>query len=76
MRVELITDNNDAAINFIQQSKWNGNYKKETEGSLFFEMAKAQIQELAADLVKNNIGIQLLRPVHSLEEYFLAQTNH
>ena len=52
------------------------NYKKETEGSLFFEMAKAQIQELAADLVKNNIGIQLLRPVHSLEEYFLAQTNH
>jgi ABC-type multidrug transport system ATPase subunit len=76
MRVELITDNNIAAISFIQQSQWINNYKKETEGSLFFEMAKLQIQELAADLVKNNIGIQMLRPVHSLEEYFLAQTNH
>jgi ABC-type multidrug transport system ATPase subunit len=76
MRVELITDNNEVALNFIQQSTWKNNYKKETEGSLFFEMAKMQIQELAADLVNNNIGIQMLRPVHSLEEYFLAQTNH
>lgn len=75
MRVELITDNNAATIEFIRQSKWNNNYKKESEGSLFFEMAKSQIQELAADLVKNNTGIQMLRPVHSLEEYFLAQTN-
>ncbi len=76
MRVELITDNNTATVHFIRQSKWSNNYKKESEGSLFFEMAKSQIQELAADLVKNNTGIQMLRPVHSLEEYFLAQTNH
>jgi ABC-2 type transport system ATP-binding protein len=76
MRIELITDNNAATVRFIQQSQWKNNYKKETEGSLFFEMAKSQIQELAADLVNNNIGIQMLRPVHSLEEYFLAQTNH
>jgi ABC-type multidrug transport system ATPase subunit len=76
MRVELITDNNIAAVNFIQLSTWKNNYKNQMEGSLFFEMAKTQIQELAADLVKNNIGIQMLRPVHSLEEYFLAQTNH
>jgi ABC-type multidrug transport system ATPase subunit len=76
MRVELITGNNAAAISFIQQARWKNNFKKETEGSLFFEMAKSEIPLLAADLVKNNIAIQMLRPVHSLEEYFLAQTNH
>jgi ABC-type multidrug transport system ATPase subunit len=76
MRVELITGNNETAVNWILKSSWKNYFKKETEGSLFFEMSKTQISQLAADLVKNNIDIQMLRPVHSLEEYFLAQTNH
>jgi hypothetical protein len=37
-------------------------------------MEKSRIPELTRILVSGGLDIQSIRPVHSLEEYFLAQT--
>lgn len=71
--VELITTD-DRALQYIRQSAWN-EFLKETDGQrLRLQFDKARIPDLNQQLVEQGIRVESIRPVHSLEDYFLAQT--
>lgn len=72
--VELITTNNEAAMNFIRSSSWNKSVKDFNEQAIKLEFEKNRIPDLNEELVKQGIRVVSLRPVNSLEDYFLAQT--
>jgi len=72
--VELITGDNAAASQFLQQSEWSGALKPVTNGTIKLEFDKARIPELNKQLVERGIAVMSLRPLHSLEDYFLSQT--
>lgn len=72
--VELVSAQTEAAAALISQQDWIQHTRK-TEGlTLRFEMEKKRIPELNQLLVGAGIAVASIRPVHSLEEYFLAQT--
>jgi len=72
--VELKTMDATTALSFIQQSVWQRYLKKHNEEGIWLDMNKKMIPQLNKELVENNIGVMSLRPVDSLEDYFLAQT--
>lgn len=72
--VELITPDKEAALNFIQNSDWKITLKSYANGAIRMEFEKKMIPELTRQLVQQNIEVQSIRPVHSLEDYFLSQT--
>jgi ABC-type multidrug transport system ATPase subunit len=72
--VELITDSNNRSASIISQSGWISGLKEMGEHTIRFEMAKKRIPELNRLLVQEGVQVTAIRPVHSLEEYFLAQT--
>ncbi|MEN9547780.1 MAG: hypothetical protein RIR12_371 [Bacteroidota bacterium] len=72
--IELITQNTAEALAYIHNSPWKKFYKNHFENIIKLEFEKASIPAFNKDLVANNINVLSLRPVHSLEDYFLAQT--
>ncbi len=72
--VELQTNDKLRALQFLQGSHWNKYIKEETDETIRLEFDKANIPQLNRELVENGIDVMMLRPVHSLEDYFLAQT--
>lgn len=72
--VEFITDEREAAVNFITSSEWAAYYQKREGVSIRLEMEQKKIPELNRQLVQAGIPVTTIRPVHSLEEYFLSQT--
>jgi len=72
--VELITPDKEAALNFIQHSDWKHKLKSFTDGTIKMEFEKSKIPELTRQLVQQGIAVESIRPVHSLEDYFLSQT--
>ncbi|HRG94396.1 MAG TPA: ABC transporter ATP-binding protein, partial [Chitinophagaceae bacterium] len=72
--VELLVTDTAAARQLLEQTDWIQNIHEKTDQRLRFEMEKARIAELTRFLVSKGLDIQSIRPVHSLEEYFLAQT--
>jgi ABC-type multidrug transport system ATPase subunit len=72
--VELLCSNVDAALHFLKQSEWQPFIKKTDNGIIQFRFDKKKVPELNRQLVQNGIAVESLRPVHSLEEYFLSQT--
>lgn len=72
--VELAVSDTVAARQLLRQTEWIYNIHETTKQLLRFEMEKSRIPELTRILVSGGLDIQSIRPVHSLEEYFLAQT--
>ncbi|MBP8243722.1 MAG: ABC transporter ATP-binding protein [Chitinophagaceae bacterium] len=72
--VELAVTDARAARQLLGQTDWIHNIHEKTNQLLRFEMEKSRIPELTRLLVSSGLDIQSIRPVHSLEEYFLAQT--
>ena len=72
--VELITPDNEAAMNFIRASAWKGTIKEYNDQAIRLEFDKKRIPELNEELVRQGFRVMSLRPVHSLEDYFLSQT--
>lgn len=72
--VELIVTDSDAAMQFLKQSVWANTIRKQDHETIRLEFDKARIPELNQQLVQNGIQVMSLRPVHSLEDYFLSQT--
>jgi ABC-type multidrug transport system ATPase subunit len=72
--VELIVTDSDAAMQFLKQSAWANTIRKQDHETIRLEFDKARIPELNQQLVQNGIQVMSLRPVHSLEDYFLSQT--
>lgn len=76
VQVELITDNKDASLETILQTRWAQQLIKNGEGHILLEMDKIMIPELNRTLVEKGINVISLRPKHSLEDYFLSLTTH
>lgn len=71
--VELITHSANA-LSFIQNSNWNQFLNQAVGERICLEIDKKSIPVFNKELVENGIEVQSLRPLHSLEEYFLSQT--
>lgn len=72
--VELISPDMQAAIAFLENSAWKNTLQPARNGSIRLEFEKAKIPQLHRQLVENNIPVMSIRPLHSLEDYFLSQT--
>lgn len=72
--IELVTPDIPAALYFLQNSQWKNYIKERPNGVIRLEFDKKNIPQLNKELVENGIAVMSLRPVHSLEDYFLAQT--
>lgn len=72
--VELVTEDTAAALGYLQQSEWSVFFKSSEQNRIRLELDKKMIPELNRQLVHHHIAVSSLRPVHSLEEYFLSQT--
>ncbi len=72
--VELITPDAELAMNFLLNSGWGIAVKEEINGTIRLEFDKQRVPELNKQLVEQGIRVMSLRPVHSLEDYFLSQT--
>jgi len=72
--VELITPDMPATLNFLQQSRWKNFVKERSDEAIRLEFDKTNIPQLNKELVENGFSVMSLRTVHSLEDYFLAQT--
>jgi ABC-type multidrug transport system ATPase subunit len=73
VNVELVVKNPADTVSFLQQS-WAAAFTSVKDNMLHLTMKKSQVPQLAADLVHHQVEIESLRPVHSLEEYFLSLT--
>lgn len=72
--IELVTPDKEAALHFIQNSVWKNTLKDFANGVIKLEFKKNKIPELTKQLVQQGIAVESIRPVHSLEDYFLSQT--
>lgn len=71
--IELITDSPEA-VKFIKESDWNQYLKQVNGNEIRLEFDKNRISEFNKALVAQGVQVQSLRPLHSLEDYFLSQT--
>lgn len=72
--VELVTADLPGTLNLLQQTAWAAMLKEPVNGTLRLEMNKAAIPEFNRDLVEKGIAVQSLRPMNTLEDYFLSLT--
>jgi ABC-type multidrug transport system ATPase subunit len=73
-KIELVSVNTEAALNYIQSSHWKSSFTAIVGDTISLEIKKEVIPQFNSDLVKNNIPVNSLRPVHTLEDYFLHKT--
>jgi ABC-type multidrug transport system ATPase subunit len=71
--IELVSSG-DKALQFIRQSVWASFFKEQDGNTLRLEFDRKQVPELNRQLVEQGIAVESIRPVHSLEDYFLSQT--
>ncbi|HMK26095.1 MAG TPA: ABC transporter ATP-binding protein [Chitinophagaceae bacterium] len=76
MQVELITDNKEASLHRIKETKWGSFLVNNENENILLDINKNLIPELNRTLVEKNINVISLRPKHSLEDYFLSLTAH
>jgi ABC-type multidrug transport system ATPase subunit len=72
--IELIARNETVAFNFIETTDWKQYLKEQSANSIKLEFEKIKIPLFNQQLVENGVEVLSLRPVHSLEDYFLSQT--
>lgn len=72
--VELVTMDMPATLDMLKQSGWSAFLKDPINGTLRLEMNKSSIPRLNRDLVEKGIDVQSLRPMNTLEDYFLSLT--
>lgn len=75
-RVELITGMTEPALQCIRSSEWAASIEEVRGSTIFLSLRKTEIPAFNRYLVRQDIAVQSLRPVHTLEEYFLAQTGN
>jgi ABC-type multidrug transport system ATPase subunit len=73
--IELIVADTEAALKKIKETVWSSYFKEQLDDKLIFNLPKKEVANFNAALVQQQIQVQSLRPKHSLEDYFLEQTN-
>ena len=74
MVLELETTDNIACREMLMKTRWMEQIRQQTGGKLIMDIARNDIPLLAKQLVDMEIQIISLKPVNSLEEYFLSLT--
>lgn len=74
--VELVTDDEKIAGDILASEGWSPSGIEQTGKSLRFDMEKKNIPELTRLLVQAGARVYSIRPMHSLEEYFLEKTGN
>lgn len=74
--VELVTDDEKIAGDILASKGWSPSGIEQTGKSLRFDMEKKNIPELTRLLVQAGARVYSIRPMHSLEEYFLEKTGN
>lgn len=74
LKVNIEINDINKAINIIKQSNWNRYYLSNEKKYLQFEIEKTQIPQLVKFLIENEIEINAVVPIRSLEDYFLKIT--
>jgi ABC-type multidrug transport system ATPase subunit len=72
--VELITPDIDIALSVLKDSSWQSALKEPVKGTIRLECNRKEIPSLNKLLVEKGIPVQSLRPLNSLEDYFLSLT--
>jgi len=72
--VELITPDMEAALVVLKDSPWQQALKEPVKGTIRLECNRNEIPGLNRMLVEKGIPVQSLRPMNSLEDYFLSLT--
>jgi ABC-type multidrug transport system ATPase subunit len=72
--LEVETTDNISCRQQLAATKWVEHLRKTQPDKLILDIAKEEIPLLARQLVEMNIQIISLKPVNSLEEYFLSLT--
>jgi ABC-type multidrug transport system ATPase subunit len=72
--VELLTPDINAAMNVLKTSPWQDSLKEPVKGTVRLECNRNEIPALNRFLVEKGIAVQSLRPMNSLEDYFLSLT--
>ncbi|TAH11932.1 MAG: ABC transporter ATP-binding protein [Sphingobacteriia bacterium] len=72
--VQLNTTNNQMAVEKLANSNWKNNLKPMRDGHILIQLDQESIPVLNQFLVDQQIGVLLLQPRHSLEDYFLQIT--
>lgn len=74
LSVTFEVDEIEKAIDLINNSQWKLILKNTIKNELLFEMKKNEISELNKFFVQNEINVNAVIPVRSLEDYFLKIT--
>ncbi|MEW6004397.1 MAG: ABC transporter ATP-binding protein [Stygiobacter sp.] len=74
LSVTFEVDEIEKAIDLINNSQWKSILKNTIKNELLFEMKKNEISELNKFFVRNEINVNAVIPVRSLEDYFLKIT--
>lgn len=74
-KVHLRTAEPSETQQLLQQSEWNIR-AQEIDGELVFILPSARIPELTRFLVENRVPVYSIKPVNSLESYFLSLTSN
>ena len=72
--VELVTPDLNAALDILKQTSWQQALKEPVKGTIRFECNRKEIPSLNQLLVEKGIPVLSLRPLNSLEDYFLSLT--
>ncbi len=72
--VQLLTTDNKNATHLLLNSGWKNNLQPIRDEHIILQLDKEAIPQLNKDLVEMGIGVVLLQPRHSLEDYFLQIT--
>ncbi len=72
--VELLTPDINSAIAEFKSGPWQSHLKEPVKGTVRLECNRNEIPALNQYLVEKGIPVQSLRPLNSLEDYFLSLT--
>jgi ABC-type multidrug transport system ATPase subunit len=75
MIVELQTADADKTAAVISNSAWKKYFSKQQRETFIFKMDKKDIPSFNNYLVANGVEVLSIRPMHSLEDYFLSLTS-
>lgn len=75
MKVRVEVDDVHKAMALVNNSSWSKQFIEIENNKIVFELEKEQISSLNKFLVENNVDVNSLVPIRSLEDYFLKITN-
>jgi ABC-type multidrug transport system ATPase subunit len=73
--VELVAKNHEETIAYIKGSEWQRYFHSFRDGVIRLNMDKQHLPAFTKELVNNGVQMISIRPVHTLEEYFLSLTH-